>query len=183
MSILVLSGSTRAQSLNTRLARTVAGLLPGATVDADLARLPFYDADVDAAGAPEQVEGLRAAVHAADLVVVVTPEYNGYVPGVLVNALDWLSRPYGRGALRDKPALALSASPGSRGAARALGHLTALLANIGAVVVGAGLAVPHAADSLGEEVSPELLEQLQAVVTAALAALEVSEGADEEDAA
>ena len=61
------------------------------TVRNDLARLPYYDADLEALGDPAAVTDLRQAVAVADLVVVVTPEYNGTVPGLLGNAIDWLS--------------------------------------------------------------------------------------------
>jgi len=134
MNILVISGSTRRGSVNTRLARLVAELRPSdaVTVVDYLARLPFYDADLEFAGTPEAVTDLRNAVTAADVVVVVTPEYNGTVPGVLVNAVDWLSRPHDRSVLRNKPILVLSASPTRYGAVRAAEHLRTVLARIGA---------------------------------------------------
>ena len=110
MNVLVISGSTRRDSLNTRLARLVKALRPAdqVTVVNNLNTLPFYDGDLEAAGVPPAVLGLRARVAAADIVVVVTPEYNTTFPGVLGNAVDWLSRPPDKSVLRAKPALVLS---------------------------------------------------------------------------
>jgi chromate reductase, NAD(P)H dehydrogenase (quinone) len=119
VNVLVVSGSSRRESLNTRLARLVAALRPddATRVVSDLTRLPFYDADVEAAGTPEPVSELRTAVRAADLLVLVTPEYNGSVPGLLANAIDWLSRPHRDAALRGTSVLVLSPSGGTRPAA------------------------------------------------------------------
>jgi chromate reductase len=171
MNVLVISGSTRRGSVNTRLARLVAELRPSdaVTVVDYLARLPFYDADLESAGTPEAVIDLRNAVTAAAVVVVVTPEYNGTVPGVLVNAVDWLSRPPGRSVLRDKPMLVLSAAPTRYGAVRAAEHLRTVLARIGAAVPATGLSVAAAHQRLGQaEPDPELVTDLVAVLAAIL---------------
>jgi chromate reductase, NAD(P)H dehydrogenase (quinone) len=146
MKIIAISGSTRHGSLNTRLARLVAELRPAdvVTVVSDLDRLPFYDADLEAAGAPDGVADLRTDVTAADVVVVVTPEYNGTVPGLLGNAVDWLSRPPRQSVLRGKPVLVLSASPTPYGGSRAAEHLRAALARLGATVLPTGLSVAAA---------------------------------------
>jgi chromate reductase len=146
MSVLVISGSSRRGSLNSRLARLVADLRPAdaVTVVTNLTRLPFYDGDLEAAGTPASVADLRDAVGSADVVVVVTPEYNGTVPGLLCNAVDWLSRPAHQSVLRDKPLLVLSASPTPFGGARAAEHLRGVLTRIGASVFPVGLSVAAA---------------------------------------
>lgn len=146
MNILAISGSSRRNSLNTRLARLVAELRPTDTVAvvSDLSRLPFYDADLEVEGTPLAVAGLRAAVSAADLVVIVTPEYNGTVPGLLANTVDWLSRPADQSVLRGKPVLVMSASPTPYGGTRAAEHLRTVLARIGAAVLPTGLSVAAA---------------------------------------
>jgi NAD(P)H-dependent FMN reductase len=166
MDLLVISGSTRPGSVNTRLARLVRDLRPQdrVTVVSDLAALPFYDADVEALGVPRAVATLRQAVAEADAVVVVTPEYNGTVPGVLANALDWLSRPHGRSALQDKPVLVLSASPTRYGGVRAAEHLRTVLQRIGAAVATQGMSVPAAHRRLHEPVDPETVDRLAAVL-------------------
>ncbi|GAB7189933.1 NAD(P)H-dependent oxidoreductase [Kineococcus sp. NUM-3379] len=170
MRILVLSGSTRSDSLNTRLAHAVAEALPEAevSVEAGLARLPHYDADVEAQGAPEVVQELREAVAASDLLLVATPEYNGTTPGVLVNALDWLSRPYAQSVLIGRPAAVLTASPGARGGVRARSHAAQLLATIGAEVAGEGLALAHAGDRLAPAARATLLEEIRTALAPAL---------------
>lgn len=152
MKLLVVSGSTRQGSLNTRLARLVATLRPSDDVEvvSNLADLPFYDADAEAIGWPAAVAELREAAAGAEAVVIVTPEYNGTVPGVLSNALDWLSRPAGDSVLRDKVVQVHSASPGRNGGASAATQLRGVLARIGAVVLEGGLSVSSAHLSLSD---------------------------------
>lgn len=119
MNILMLVGSLRADSWTAQLAHAVADLLPAGTVSqayADLGALPHYDQDLDTDQPPASVVVLRAAVEAADALVVATPEYNGSIPGVLKNAIDWLSRPRGAAAISGKPVAVLSVSPSPRGA-------------------------------------------------------------------
>ena len=171
MNLLVVSGSSRRQSLNTRLARLVAALRPDDAVHvlSELTRLPFYDADTEAEGVPGSVAELRAAVQAADLLVLVTPEYNGSVPGLLANALDWLSRPHRDSVLDGKPVLVLSASPSPAGGARAAGQLRAVLSRIGASVLPTGLSVPGAHSRLAaEDLDPQLVADLTGLLADAL---------------
>ncbi|MGC5246947.1 NAD(P)H-dependent oxidoreductase [Gordonia sp. DT219] len=124
--VVVLVGSLRRDSINRRLAQAAADNAPTGVrvrlVDG-LGRLPFYNEDIDnedidpstspEAGALDPaVTDLREHVGAADAVLVVTPEYNGSTPAVLKNAIDWLSRPYGSGALKDKPVGVIGAALG-----------------------------------------------------------------------
>ena len=166
MDLVVISGSTRRGSFNTRLARLVRDLRPQdrVTLVSDLTGLPFYDADVEALGVPGVVATLRRAVAEADAVVLVTPEYNGTVPGVLANAVDWLSRPHGQSVLQGKPVVVLSASPTRYGGVRAAEHLRAVLRRIGAAVATRGMSVPAAHQRLDEPVDPEVVDQLAAVL-------------------
>ena len=76
-----------------------------------LDQVPFYNEELDGDNAPASAVALREAVAAADRVLVVTPEYNGTMPAVLNNAIDWLSRPYGAGAIVGKPFAAVGATP------------------------------------------------------------------------
>src|ERR1700752_327637 len=106
MRVLGISGSLRGDSHNTRLLQAAAELLPA---DAELVLFdglkqvePFDQDDEGEPGAG--VRALRAALADADAVLVATPEYNSSIPGVLKNAIDWASRPTGRGALANKPA-------------------------------------------------------------------------------
>jgi NAD(P)H-dependent FMN reductase len=119
-SILTLVGSLRAASINRQLADAATEAAPdGVNVIRyeGLDDLPFYNEDLDIADAPAPVAALRAAAADADAVLVVTPEYNGSIPGVLKNAIDWLSRPYGSSALKDKPLAVIGAALGRYGGA------------------------------------------------------------------
>ncbi len=120
--VLALVGSLRAASINRQLAELAADTAPdGVTVTVfdGLGDLPFYNEDIDNdpenGGVPASVEALRTAAADADAALVVTPEYNGSIPGVLKNAIDWLSRPFGNSALKDKPMAVVGASLGQYG--------------------------------------------------------------------
>ncbi len=116
--VLVLVGSLRAASYNRRLAEAVRDQAPaGVVIDvADgLGEVPFYNEDLDGAAAPPQVVELRDRIALADRVLVVTPEYNGTMPAVLNNALDWASRPFGEGSLKGKPLAVVGTSVGQYG--------------------------------------------------------------------
>jgi NAD(P)H-dependent FMN reductase len=113
-SILVLVGSLRADSVNRRLAEAIRDQAPeGVTIElADaLDSLPFYNEDLDGPDVPATAAALRARVADADRILVVTPEYNGTMPAVLNNAIDWLSRPYGVGAITGKPLGVIGVTP------------------------------------------------------------------------
>jgi NAD(P)H-dependent FMN reductase len=113
-SILVLVGSLRAGSVNRRLAEAIRDQAPpGVTVELaeGLDTLPFYNEDLDGPEVPAPAAALRERVAGADRILVVTPEYNGTMPAVLNNAIDWLSRPYGVGAITGKPLGVLGVTP------------------------------------------------------------------------
>ncbi|MGC0364712.1 NAD(P)H-dependent FMN reductase [Rhodococcus sp. 27YEA15] len=118
--VLVLVGSLRAASVNRQIAEAALSVAPeGAalTIFEGLADVPFYNEDIDVADANiPAVEALRAAAGSADAFLLVTPEYNGTIPAVLKNAIDWISRPYGAGAVSGKPVVVISASPSGNGA-------------------------------------------------------------------
>ncbi|WP_099024198.1 NAD(P)H-dependent oxidoreductase [Mycolicibacterium palauense] len=123
--ILVLVGSLRAESVNRRLAEVAVEAAPaGVRLESfdRLGELPFYNEDIDEdtdsddpSTVAEPVAALRRATAAADAVLVITPEYNGSIPGVLKNAIDWLSRPFGDGAVKGKPVAVVGASHGRYG--------------------------------------------------------------------
>ncbi|QZH58445.1 NAD(P)H-dependent oxidoreductase [Mycolicibacterium farcinogenes] len=116
--VLVLVGSLRAASVNRQIAELAVEQAPdGVTLEIfdRLGELPFYNEDIDTADVAEPVAALRAAAAEADAVLVVTPEYNGSIPGVLKNAIDWLSRPFGNSALKDKPLAVVGAALGQYG--------------------------------------------------------------------
>ena len=118
--LIAISGSLRAESLNTRLANAIKALAPeGVTVDVvTLAEVPLYNQDEDSAF-PAGAQALKDKVRAADGVIIVTPEYNRSIPGVLKNAIDWASRPYGDNAFAGKPIFVTGATGGPIGTALA----------------------------------------------------------------
>ncbi|MFI5567235.1 NAD(P)H-dependent oxidoreductase [Streptomyces sp. NPDC051740] len=117
--ILALVGSLRAGSHNRQLAEASVKLAPaGADVALyeGLAEIPFYNEDIDVEGAvPAAAAKLREAAAGADALLLFTPEYNGTMPAVLKNAIDWLSRPYGAGAVSGKPVVVIGTAFGQYG--------------------------------------------------------------------
>lgn len=123
--IVAMAGSLRSASLNRALLRAAADLAPEGMRIAifDLAPVPLYNGDVEAAGDPPGVGALKQAIAAADGVLMATPEYNHGVPGVMKNAVDWASRPPGQAPLGGKPVGIIGASPGITGTARGQSQL------------------------------------------------------------
>ena len=139
---------------------------------AGLGDLPHYDQDLDTDQPPAAVAALRDAVRRADGLVVATPEYNGSLPGVLKNAIDWASRPRGASSLTDKPVAVISVSPSPRGAQWAREDAEKVLRVAGAVPLeqSLGVASVHAAVVDGQledrDVESALRALMQALVTA-----------------
>ena len=121
--VLALVGSLRAASINRQIAELASAVAPDGitvTVFEGLEQLPFYNEDIDDAMNPEAaalapVVALRAAAADANAALVVTPEYNGSIPAVIKNAIDWLSRPFGDSALKGKPLAVIGGSFGQYG--------------------------------------------------------------------
>lgn len=117
--ILALVGSLRAASINRQIAELATDVAPDSVhvnLFDGLGELPFYNEDIDTAGAvPAAVTALRTAAANADAALVVTPEYNGTIPAVVKNAIDWLSRPFGDGALKGKPLAVIGGAMGRYG--------------------------------------------------------------------
>jgi chromate reductase len=125
LAFLGIAGSLRRASFNRGLIRAAVELAPEGTrvVSFDLADVPMYNADVEAAGDPEAVVALKEAIAMADALLIATPEYNHCVPGVLKNAIDWASRPARQSVLTGKPVAIMGASTGRGATARAQAHL------------------------------------------------------------
>ena len=148
MRLLAISGSLRAGSFNTALARAAADVAPeGVEVELfdGLGELPLFDADLEGDDHPA-VRHLRESIAEADAVLFVTPEYNGSIPGVLKNAVDWASRPRDDAALRNKTVAVAGASTGQYGALWAQQDLRRVLGVAGARVVCPDLPVGRAQD-------------------------------------
>jgi chromate reductase len=122
--ILGIAGSLRRDSYNRAALRAATHLLPeGVTLDVfELDGIPGFNQDEEN-NPPAEVAELKRRVREADAILFVTPEYNYSIPGVLKNAIDWASRPYGDSAWSGKPAAIMGASIGTIGTARAQYHL------------------------------------------------------------
>jgi chromate reductase len=148
--LLGLSGSLRRASYSTAILRELQAELVGrARLDIVLPRMPLYDADEEGGDGIDEVHAFRAAIVAADGLVICTPEYNHGVPGVLKNALDWASRPSGKSVLRHKPVLIISNAPSFVGGVRAQAQLhQTLLANEAIIAADREIVIGNVADKI-----------------------------------
>jgi chromate reductase, NAD(P)H dehydrogenase (quinone) len=128
--LLGLSGSLRRAAASTAILRTVADRMPADVTMTlmSLREIPPYDEDEDRPAALAAVEGLKGAIAAADGLVVISPEYNHGISGVLKNAIDWVSRPGYESVLKNKPVLVMSSAESPLGGARAQLQLRELFA-------------------------------------------------------
>jgi len=182
--ILGVSGSLREGSHNTVLLRAAAAQLPpGVQFDLydSLREIPPYDADRDLDPADPAVARFREAIVGADGVLIATPEYNGSIPGVLKNALDWASRPFPDNALRGKPVAVIGASTGLFGAVWSQAETRKVLGVIGADVVDEELPIGQAETAFAED--GRLLDAEQrAALTRLVAVLAARAGAGQAEA-
>lgn len=174
--LLVTSGSSRTGSLNRRLAQVVAksARAAGAEVtELDLAALalPLYNGDIEAAAMPEGARELRRLFASHDGFIVAAPEYNGFVTPLLINSLDWASRPAADGdlpaglaAMNGKAAGMVSASPGALGGMRGLLFLRSFLATVlGMMVVPETASIGQAHQAFDDGGALKDVKQQQAV--------------------
>jgi chromate reductase, NAD(P)H dehydrogenase (quinone) len=155
MKILAIPGSLRVGSYNAALARAARDLAPaGVEVEVyeELARLPHYDQDLDRPGSapPPAVRALRERIEEADALLIVTPEYNGSVPGVLKNAIDWASARHRGSSLQNKTVAIAGVTTGQYGAIWAQQDLRKILGISGARVIHGELPVSRGADVFDE---------------------------------
>ncbi|MCL5777020.1 NAD(P)H-dependent oxidoreductase [Limibaculum sp. FT325] len=134
--LLGISGALRKGSTNTMLVKEAARLFAPDHFDMADLRLPLYDADLEAEGMPGEVTRLVEQIRAADAIVISTPEYNKAPPGVLKNALDWISRVRPM-ATEGKPVAPISAAAGMAGGQRATSALYLMLIPFGVRLVTA----------------------------------------------
>lgn len=131
------SGSIRKDSYNTNLLKAlqeVAG--DSAKIEiCDISNLPLFSQDTESAF-PSEAQALKDKVEAADGIIFATPEYNRSIPGVLKNAIDWISRPWGKNSFAGKPVLVLGASIAPTSAALAQYHLKHIMLYLDAKVIG-----------------------------------------------
>ncbi|MET3971334.1 NAD(P)H-dependent oxidoreductase [Bradyrhizobium sp. S3.9.1] len=155
--LIGLPGSLREASFSRA---TLAGLRDNLPASAGLEivspRLPLYNEDEDGDNAPEEVRHFRDAIASSAGLIIATPEYNHGIPGVLKNALDWASRPYGKSALIEKPVLVISVSPAFTGGARAHAQVNETLLSIPACLAAGPQVV---IGSIAEKLSMGALDQ------------------------
>jgi chromate reductase len=171
--VLAIPGSLRRASHNRALLRAAAELAPaGVEIELydGLAGVPPFNEDDEGPATPAAVLDLRARIGAADAILIATPEYNSSVPGVLKNALDWASRPYGVSALVGRPAAVMGASPSPFGATWAQAELRKVLAASGALVLDRELAIGRVGERfdaggalVDEDARERLIEHLEAL--------------------
>lgn len=127
--ILGIAGSLRKNSYNKQLLDATRELLPE-DVQLEIFNLegiPLYNQDVEVQSSPEAVSRFKGKIEDADALLVATPEYNHSYPGVLKNAIDWASRPYGHNSFNRKPVAVISATPGTYGGGAAQDQLKQVL--------------------------------------------------------
>lgn len=176
--VLALVGSLRNGSTNRQLAEAASQLAPSnseVVIFEGLADIPFYNDDIDVPGAvPAAAQRLREAATAADALLLLTPEHNGTIPAVLKNAIDWLSRPFGEGAVKAKPAAVIGTAYGQYGGVWAHDDARKSLKIAGAnVIEEAKLSVPGSLVRFAEqhpkddtEVSAQISEVLETLLGA-----------------
>ena len=169
-SVLGFAGSLRKNSYNKLLLEASRKLLPDyVTLESfDLSRIPFYNQDTEVTGIPEPVKEFKVRVENADVILIATPEYNHSYPGVLKNAIDWASRPYGNNSFNGKPAAVISASPGIFGGYAAQEQLKPVLLALNMLVVtqpAVTVASAHQKfDQTGNLVDPDSVKLLKQLI-------------------
>ena len=173
--ILAIAGSLRRDSHNRRLLQAAIGLAPAGTrlsLYDGLATIPMFDQDLEAAsdGGPDSVQQLRAAVASSHGLLIATPEYNQAMPGVLKNALDWLSRGTPAQVLAGKPVATIGASTGRWGTRLAQASLRHVLTATGALLMPAPALylaeAEHAFDASGRLADRRTRQALESVLVA-----------------
>ncbi|MEE2523669.1 NADPH-dependent FMN reductase [Pseudarthrobacter sp. J75] len=172
--VLTLVGSLRAGSTNQQLAEAIALNAPehvDVVIHETLGNIPFYNEDIDVEGqVPAAAAALRQAATEADTLLLVTPEHNGTIPASLKNAIDWLSRPYGAGALSGKPTAVVGTAFGQFGGVWAQDETRKAVGIAGAEVLeDVKLAVPGSVVRFAEthpKDDAEIVEQIKGIFDA-----------------
>jgi chromate reductase len=175
LNVIGFAGSLRKGSYNMALLRAAKKLAPeNVNIEiADISVIPTFNQDLELEDVmPESVKALKAKVEKADAVLFSSPEYNYSIPGVLKNVIDWLSRPYGKNSLEEKPVAIMGTSTGMLGASRAQYHLRQCFVFLNGFVMNKPeMIVPTATDKFDadgnltdEKTKAKLKEMLDALV-------------------
>lgn len=181
INVLAFAGSTRKDSVNKKLVKEAAVIAKDLGANVTLIDLkdfdmPFFDGDLETnQGMPAKAKELQDLFLRSQVIILSAPEYNGSLSGVLKNAIDWITRKLGGGSSREafvgKKFVLLSASPGTMGGARGLGHLRTIIQNIGGNVVQGQVTVPdayNAFDNEGHLKNEKVKEELRQLIKTAL---------------
>ena len=169
--ILGIAGSLRQNSYNRLLLKAASKLLsPSTRLEIfEIDRIPLYNQDLEERTFPEEVKDFKRKIEGSDALLISTPEYNHSYPGVLKNAIDWASRPYGHNSFEGKPTAVISASPGLFGGLAAQDQLKQVLLalNIRLVVQPAVIvtSVQQKIDEEGGILDPNTKQFLQQLIT------------------
>jgi chromate reductase len=169
--IVGIAGSLRRGSYNRAALRAAAELAPANTEieTVSLQDIPSYNEDREKSP-PESVADLKASIRTADAILFATPEYNYSIPGILKNAIDWASRPYGDSAWDDKPAAIMGASISPIGTARAQYHLRQILSYLNMYAINKPevliTVAPEKCNSSGDFVDLETREHIKELIEA-----------------
>ncbi|MBP9701775.1 MAG: NAD(P)H-dependent oxidoreductase [Candidatus Pacebacteria bacterium] len=131
--IIAISGSLRKDSYNTAVLQEVRKTVPDLEI-VDISKLPFFNEELEG-NFPAEATTLKQKIEAADGIIISTPEYNRSISGVLKNAIDWASRPWGKNSFENKKVLVMGASVGPIGTALAQYDLKKIMLYLGAHVV------------------------------------------------
>lgn len=172
MNIIAISGSLRKESFNTTLVHALQKLAPASMhiSVADISELPLYNQDHEASF-PAAAQTLKDMVAAADGIIIATPEYNRSISGVLKNAIDWASRPYGQNSFAGKPVLIMGVTVGTLGTAIAHSHLRQVLSYLDMQIIGQPELYFGPAQELFDEKGNIIDESTKELLTKALTVL------------
>ncbi len=164
LSLVAIIGSLREHSFNRAVFEAARSLLPdGVSLhEVSLSAVPFFNEDLEDGGGPAAVTELKEAVLSANGLIVFTPQYNGGIPAIAKNAIDWLSRPNGDSPLRHKPVAVVAATPGRHDAQKVRDQIaTVLSGNTDAYFEESlGIASISRCLSEGQLVDPEVADRL-----------------------
>lgn len=179
--VLAFAGSTREGSINKKLIQNAAEIAKQfhanvTVIDLKDFAMPFYDGDLETnEGMPAKAKQLRQLMIDSNVIIIASPEYNGSLPGVLKNALDWASRSEegngSRDAYKGKKFILLATSPGNSGGSRGLVHLKSIIENVGGTVAPDVFTLPNgyqAFDAQGHLNDPTKVKELTGVIQSGL---------------
>jgi len=168
--VIGIVGSLRAPSLNGALLNATKNFFPDwIEFDTfDIGEVPHYDQDVEDPEIPEIVSDFKQKVSDADAIILAAPEYNGSVSGVLKDALDWASRPYGGSSVSGKPIAVLTAVSGRNGGRAVLNHLSLIIDYLDATLIGEPVLLQEASGKFDDQSNisdPETFHKVEKLTT------------------